>query len=237
MTESVMQGLQNLHTLLQQLSDVKAQIEQGPKKIKNREAFVAKKQAALDAKHTQIIGLKKAADQRSLQLKTNEAKILELRGKLNAASSNKEFDIIKSQIEADTMANSVLEDEILEALDKVDQALIAQKDIEAELKSAQQSVEELKAKIKQSQPGLEAEAVRLQNEIAQAEKAVIPENLKERYRRLINSKQADAMAHLDKKACSACYTMFSPQEIVQLNTEKIIFCRSCARLLYKIESD
>ena len=68
-----------------------------------------------------LLELRKSADGKSLQLKSNEAKNLDLTAKLNAASSNKEYEIISSQIEADKMANSVLEDEILEALDKVDQ--------------------------------------------------------------------------------------------------------------------
>ena len=62
-----------------------------------------------------------AADQKQLQLKAGEEKIKDLKRKLNAAASNREYQILKEQIAADDMAKSVLEDEIIEALEKIDQ--------------------------------------------------------------------------------------------------------------------
>ena len=61
-----------------------------------------------------------ASDRKSLDLKTNEAKIADLQTKLNTSTNNREYDIIRGQIDADSSANSVLEDEILESLEKVD---------------------------------------------------------------------------------------------------------------------
>ncbi len=61
-----------------------------------------------------------AADQKQLQLKSSEDKVKDLRRKLNAAASNREYQALLEQIAADEMANSVLADEILEALEKID---------------------------------------------------------------------------------------------------------------------
>ena len=99
-----------------------------PRKIAAQEKLLSQKQAERDTLKESLTELRKAADGKSLQLKSNEAKIQDLQGKLNAAASNKEYQIISSQIAADNMANSVLEDEILEALEKVDKRL---QDIEA----------------------------------------------------------------------------------------------------------
>ena len=79
-----------------------------------------------------------AADQKQLQLKAGEEKIKDLKRKLNAAASNREYQILKEQIAADEMANSVLEDEILEALEKIDQFQAKIAEAEAALAAARQ---------------------------------------------------------------------------------------------------
>ena len=60
-----------------------------------------------------------AVDKKQLQLKTGEDKVKDLRRKLNAATSNREYQALLEQIAADEMANSVLADEILEALETI----------------------------------------------------------------------------------------------------------------------
>ena len=61
-----------------------------------------------------------AVDKKQLQLKTGEDKVKDLRYKLNASTSNREYQALLEQIAADEMANSVLADEILEGLDACD---------------------------------------------------------------------------------------------------------------------
>jgi predicted nucleic acid-binding Zn-ribbon protein len=63
---------------------------------------------------------KMAADQKQLQLKSSETKIRDLTAKLNACKTNREYQTLGDQIAADTMAAKVLEDEILEALERID---------------------------------------------------------------------------------------------------------------------
>ena len=109
-----------IHRLHQQLREVQEQMERGPRQLKLRQQATLQKQAELEAQKQKYKALRVAVDQRSLQLKSNETKIGDLRSKLNQASSNREFDIIRAQMEADTVANSVLEDEILDSLWGVD---------------------------------------------------------------------------------------------------------------------
>ena len=83
------------------------QLEAGPRRVRAREALRVKKQGEADAERQVVTDLRKASDERTLQLKTNETRLIDLRSKLNAASSNKEFDIIKGQIDADLAANAI----------------------------------------------------------------------------------------------------------------------------------
>ena len=61
----------------------------------------------------------------------------------------------------------------------------------------------------------------------------LPGEILERYRRLVKNHGADALAVLENKSCSACYTKLSPQDVVNVNMGKFVFCRACGRLLYR----
>ena len=130
---SLSEDLAELHGLLLELEEVEEMLSSGPRKVAAQQRVADKKQAECEQQKAHITDLRKASDEKSLQLKTNEAKIVELNGKLNVAASNREYEIIKSQIEANTMANSVLEDEILEALEKVDAAVQELSELELSL--------------------------------------------------------------------------------------------------------
>src|ERR1043165_7561921 len=105
-------GLKEIHDLRLRLQAVIGEIEKGPRQIAARQQLVDKKKAELEARRTKLKQLRMAADQKNLQLKTNESKIYDLQGKMNAVTNNREFDALRTQIAADKMANSVLEDEI-----------------------------------------------------------------------------------------------------------------------------
>lgn len=223
--------LKALHQLYLRLHDVKQKLERGPKRIQLKEDFALQQDENLKSAQEQVTQLKKQVHQKNLDLQTNESKILDLKGKLNTASSNKEFDIIKGQIEADEMANSVLEDEILELMDKIDSA---ESDVqewvrkkETAYESARQSAQEFEV-IRDS---LDEEIEECNAAIVDAEH-IIPENVKVQFQRLVRSHGAGALAVVAGKYCSSCNVLISPQLRVELNSGRLVFCKSCGRLLY-----
>ena len=227
-------GLRDLHQLRMKLHDVQQKLSKGPKQIRAHERIVAQKQEAVEEKQQQLKKLKMAADEKVLQLKTNEGKINELNAKLNVANSNREFDIIKSQIDADTMANSVLEDEILEALDKVDQTQSTREALEEEGRTAKAKTQQISEDVAATKSGLEAECSELEAAVKVAE-TDLPGSVAVAYRRLVQAYGVDALTPVENKACTACYAILSPNSVVELNTGKIVFCPSCGRLLYNAD--
>jgi uncharacterized protein len=227
-------GLRELHLLHVKLEAAREKLAEGPKRIQSRRRRVDRFDAEIQEARGRAKQMKMAADQKSLQLKTNEAKIADLRGKLNAASTNKEFDIIKSQIDADTMANSVLEDEILEAYEKIDQ-------FESQIVEVEQQRNAALADEKQAKAEAEAEAPRLRTEVEKLERALneaesqLPATVATMYQRLVAAHGATALAELDGTSCSSCHATVAPNMRVELNVGKFVFCRSCGRLLYKTD--
>ena len=83
-------GLKRLHELHLRLQEVQQQLEHGPRQVKARQQILTKKQAEVDALKAELKLVRVLADQKNLQLKTNESKIADLRVKLNQATSNRE---------------------------------------------------------------------------------------------------------------------------------------------------
>ena len=223
--------LPEIHKLHTQLESVRAKLESGPRKIAAQERLLQQKQDELADRKEKLMDLRKSADGKSLQLKTNEAKILDLTAKLNAAASNKEYQIISSQTQADKMANSVLEDEILEALDKVDQGKQHIQAAETAIADQQSQIQETQREIDASLEDLQTEAAALEAALAENE-SQLPAMMIDQYRRLVSAHGAGTLSSVENNSCTACYAIITAQERVQLNVGKILFCRSCGRIMY-----
>lgn len=228
---AVSNGLQILHDLHLKLKAVQDELEKGPRLIKAKENTLAKKQAELDvakAKHTEQ---RKQADQKNLQLKTNENKLADLNAKLNMASTNREFDILKGQIAADKMANSVLEDEILDCMEQVDALKGKITEAEKAVADAKDDVRKMTDQVAAAEAGLNERAGKLRLAVTEAE-TVIPAEHVVMYRRLVGAHGADSLASVENNVCTSCYVSLSPQQGVELRGGKFIFCISCGKLIY-----
>ncbi len=171
------------------------------------------------------------SDQKQLLLKSGEEKIQGLKVKLNAAASNREYQALKDQIAADQMAGSVLADEILEAMEKIDE-------LAAQITEQQQKINGAKEELAKAQQGvrdqagiLDGDIKRLEAELRTAE-AALPADFREAYQRVVNSKHEDAMAEVQGEFCGGCHQQLTPNNMAELSMSLAIFCRNCGRLIY-----
>lgn len=228
---AVANGLQILHDLQQKLKAIQEELDNGPRLIKAKENMLAKKQAELDVAKTHYTNQRKTADQKNLQLKTNESKLADLNVKLNMANTNREFDILKGQIAADNMANSVLEDEILDCMEHADKLKAKIADADKVVADAKADVSKMVAQIAAAEAGLKERAAKLRLAVIEAE-TIIPAEHMATYRRLVNAHGADSLASVDNNVCTSCYVSLSPQQGMELRGGKFIFCISCGKLIY-----
>ena len=236
MTVAVATGtLRTLHRMHRQLADLAEQLAAGPRAVAARTRQV---QAADAKKATAADDVKKAkvvADQKQLQLKSAETKIADLEGKLNACKTNREYQTLGDQIAADRMATKVLEDEILEALERIDVLKPAVPAAEKEIEAAKKLLAEAEAKVKAETGRLEAEVVRIRGELQTAEKD-LADDVREKYDRVVKQKGADGMAAVDGQTCGGCYQQLTGNMLSDVLLGRIIICRSCGRLLYLPET-
>lgn len=224
-------ALRELHRIHRQLADLRDRLERGPKQVRAREATVTRFTQQLEEAQQQSKSARMSADQKQLQLKSNEAKIDDLKRKLNSASSNREYQALKDQIAADEMANSVLEDEILEALQKIDVCQVAIAEAKQRLAKGQQELQTTQQTVAKEEGELRAEVLRVEAELTRAEQE-LPSDVRDGYLRVVRSRGSDAMAEVDGEHCTGCFQRITPNQNSLLRMGSVVYCGSCGRLLY-----
>jgi uncharacterized protein len=223
--------LRVLHRIQRQLTDLRERLDRGPRQIRVAETHVQHCQAELDKTKAEDKAMRMAGDQKQLQLKSNEEKVKELRRKLNGASSNREYQLLLEQIAADEMANSVLADEILEAMDKNDAFKHNVAEAEAALAAANQKVAELRAEVAKTEPGLKAEIAKFEAELRQSEET-LPSDIRDLYNRIVRQKGEDALAIIENQFCGGCNQQIPLNLCNKVLLGHPVSCKSCGRLLY-----
>jgi len=224
-------ALKELHHIHQRLADLRDKVERGPKQIRAREANVAQLEAALAAAKDRAKQAQMALDRKQLDLKSGEQKVVDLRVKLNAANNNREYQALVEQIAAAEMAGSVLSDEILEGLDKIDEFAVATKEAEQQLASGKQELEKSRRSVEESAANVRADITQLEADLAEAERS-LPADLKADYQRVVRSKGADSLAVADDGVCTGCGQQITLNMQNELKLLRLVFCKSCGRLLY-----
>ncbi|MEQ1828951.1 MAG: C4-type zinc ribbon domain-containing protein [Pirellula sp.] len=226
--------VRTLHQTLVQIADIKTQIDRGPKQLKAAQAQVDAVKDLLQKCKDSIKQKKMEADRKQLQLREREGKIHDWEGKMNSASNNREYQAIKEQIAADMQANNVLSDEILETLEEIDSLQSNLKDLEEKLRLTEADKVKTDASVAQRIDTLKGELVRVEGNLAAAEKDLTPE-FQVDFKRLVNSRGEDGMAALDDVSCGGCCTGLPPRILDRLRMGQPIPCPSCGRLLYRAE--
>ena len=206
--------LRTLHRIHKQLADLKDRRDRGPRQIRAGEAGIKQREDEVNKLREELKTMRKNIDQKQLQMKSNEQKIKDLDTKLNMAASNREYQILKDQIAADKMANSVLEDEIIEMMEQVDAFQLKIAEAEGVLKTTQEKVAASRKTVEGQAASIQGDIVRLEAELKQCE-AELPEGIRETYLRLVGKKGEDALAEVVDGACGGCCQQVPAERAVQ----------------------
>ncbi|MGB7347906.1 MAG: phospholipase [Pirellulaceae bacterium] len=223
--------LRRLHSILRQKEELASQLARGPRQIKAGETMIATASKAVEEAKESLKKVKMTSDEKQLQLKSREARIEELKAKLNMAASNREFDTFKEQIAADEQANAVQSDEILESFDRIDalQAVVdaAVEDLEKQQVDQEARIVEVEARMEV----VRANAQDVDERLAKAE-AEIPTAAMADYKRLTESKGEEALAPLETDSCGGCNQILTTHVFDQLRRSIMVNCPNCNAFLY-----
>jgi len=222
--------LQRIHSLLRQRANLVERIEKGPRTIKIAETNLAKtSQQRLDLRaRRQQTQMK--ADDKQLQLQEREAHIEKLVDQRNSCESNREYQLLTDQIAADKKANEVLQDEILELLEKLDQLASELRQVDEEVQKLRVEVERIRSRIDADLKVVRADLKQVEQELATTT-GKLPGAIKEDFNRLVGQLGEDVLSQVEDDACGHCNNVLNPQTISLLTMSKPVFC-NCGSLLY-----
>ncbi len=234
-TSSTIDVLRKLHRIHRQLGDLAERLEGGPRKVRVRQNHLQQLEAEVHRLESEAKRLGIETDNKQLDLRTAEQKIQRRRDQLQQSANNREYQALRDQIAADEKAASVLADEILEGLEKLDQYKERIAQAKTAVDQAREQLESLRRDVEAEAPRLKAEVERLQAEREQCEQS-LPSEFRELYERATRSKGEDALAPLSGQYCSGCNQHVPVNKINDLMLAKPVTCQVCGRLLYLPEN-
>ena len=224
-------GLEALHQILTQLDAKHHELKSGPEQIQGRKNAVDKKLAEIATQKLSLIGMQKSADQKNLQFKSNEQKIVDQKGKLGLCKNNNEYQILNGQITSETKANTKLEEEYLALTEQIDAAKKLMVLLNQQLATAQAEVKVVEETVSTNHAGLNLAIADLTAK-SDAAKSCIPNDLRGLFDRLVKGYGARAISVVDGNACNECYTDLTSQRRLELKMGKILVCSECGRFQY-----
>jgi predicted nucleic acid-binding Zn-ribbon protein len=227
----------NLHQLQRRLFSLRERLRRGPMLIAAHERNVVRANDNLEKTRTEYKKLQVEANDKEQQMSSADTAIKRRKTQLSEAKSNKEYSALQSQIAADESANSVLTDEVLEAIERAEKFKPKVAEMEAELKKVEEQLKMVKQNIVNEEPLIKADVARLESELA-AEEAKLPETFRELYNRLVVTRGgAEALSEIaDQKFCSGCNQQIPINSLAKVLQQHPVACSSCGRLLY-VSSD
>lgn len=207
-------------------------IAQLSQKQENLKSDQKKMQQDLADAQAQAHSAKKKLDAQELDIKILKDRQRSLKGKLDAASSPKEYFSLETELKTisddiDRQENRLFElFENYETLEK-NRGEIDFRVVTAHAHSAQE-LADIDKQIKQLE-------IQLQ-EFIQSYDDLIPRVNPEMLEKFLTMKQSveNPVVAVDKNACSACGHTINMQDLVSIRKHKLVGCQNCFRLLYAV---
>lgn len=229
--------LKDLQAVDTQLLNVRREAEE------EKPALIAKLKQECEAKKEKLRAWEeklKAAQlkrkDKELKLKTEEENIKKATAQLYQLKTNKEYKAKLNEIESLKGNVSLLEEEILRAMDEAGA-------VEQETNSEKQYVQRIEREFQEKEAALRKEIEELNVQIrilADKRKALavhVPKEILALYEDILKNRGGLAVVPVRNNSCGGCYLRVTHQAINEIRMySELIRCSSCARLLY-VEED
>jgi len=225
--------LEQVHLIQTRLSDLSGRLRRGPVLLETQEGTIKKFTAKLEQLQTEHRELVTEAKNREQVVATHDQAIAKRKLQLQEAKTNKEYQALQIQIQADEAAREVLDDEALLAMEKAEKFVETFFPVEADIKKAQELYDTTKQKFFAEKPHIESEIADYNKQL-KIEEAKMPKEFRDAYDRLVRSVGGfNALAVVEgQKYCGGCNHQIPVNSLAHILAKKPVTCSSCARLLY-----
>jgi len=223
--------LLQLQEVEMEMDSVRTRLQSLPGKIAAVEAGLEHHKQSLAGTREHLAELQRRYRSQELQSKEQLAGIARSQEKLHAVKTNKEYQSMLKQIDDLKASHSALEDQMIECLDRIDQA-------EAALKQTTREAEQARARIAREKAALEEQTreegdrlKELESRRAELLGAVSPDLLRQ-YLHVQSAGRRGPVAIVKKAVCQGCHLNIPPQMFNELlRFDRVLNCPHCERLL------
>jgi uncharacterized protein len=225
--------------MLRQLQEVDTQIyrlteekEAKPCEIELLKSAFEQKKQTLAVMEKSFLDAQKEKKEREIEFATKEESVKKLQSQLYQLKTNKEYNTMLQQI-ADTKADaSVVEDKILEAMEKIDKAKLVVDEEKKRLQGEEQAFNEEKRKVEARIKEIDEKLGQLESQRHQILPGIDKKILAD-YERILKNREGLAIVCVRNNSCSGCNMKVPPQVINMIKMyERIQTCDVCNRILH-----
>lgn len=226
------EALKRLQIIDKEMYDLQEEKQRIPLQIKDNDDKCDMQKEAVKSAEAEAKEVKLLLNKQELALQEKEEQIQKYNAQLSQVKTNKEYSALQSEINKIKADNSVLEEEIIRILDRVQ---TAEKKVKEEVallsdigKERESKKKELDALLEKNE-ALIAELESQRNVIMHD---INPDDLSV-YEKILKAKEGRALSQITNDACGICSMNLLPQTISEVMMgDKIVFCESCHRILY-----
>ncbi|OSS43084.1 hypothetical protein DESAMIL20_192 [Desulfurella amilsii] len=168
-------------------------------------------------------------------LEEKEVLLEKLDEKSSAVQNQKQSDALSSEITIAKTNKSILEDKILEMQAVVDDKNKKISEIQQQLDETKQKLEAFDIQLSEIKEDIDRQIEKV-NEERQTMLHDINPNLLSKYNKISMWAKGSAVVRVEDETCYGCFIKLPPQVSVLVEeTEEIVYCPNCGRILYKKE--
>jgi uncharacterized protein len=220
-----------LHRLRRHARDLHDQIERGPRVLKAHQTKISRQEEVLHEAHEAVKKLKVANHTKEGTLKEKQQLIAKYEEQRNRATTRKEYDTLQAEIASARDGCRRIEDDILEGMVKVEEKTAEIPVVEQAVQRAKEEYAEFERTTQERLAAQADELRRAEQQIKEVE-ANLPADVRPTYDRQVAARGEDALATVQGRTCTACYTEITAQMYNDLLVGRLVLCKSCGRILY-----
>jgi uncharacterized protein len=196
-----------------------------------RLAFEEKKKSLALSEKAYLDAQKEKKD-REMELGTKEENTKKLQAQLYQLKTNKEYNTMLAQIQDSKADASMVEDKILEAMEKIDRTRTAVEQEKKKLAEEEGIFNEQKKKVDMEMQGIDERLAQLESQRKQMMPG-IDKSILHTYERILHNREGLAIVAVKENTCMGCHMFVPPQVINMIQSyEHIITCEVCNRILH-----
>jgi predicted nucleic acid-binding Zn-ribbon protein len=233
----LLKALLDLQTADLHLSEVRTRLAAYPKTLAAVEARVVAARAELEkCKAAQLENLKQRK-KFELDVEGWKEKAKKYREQSYQVKTNDAFKALQHETQT-------AEQEIAKAEDRLLEQMVSSEEYDRRIKAAEKSLKEVDEAARSERAKVQADQAVAERELAELEAerarllASVPEDMLDHYERIARKHNGVALAEVRLETCSACGVRIRPhvfQELRRTDTDEVLHCETCTRILYYVE--